>query len=130
MKILVVDDSAIIRRTIVKVVTELRMESIEAENGAEALTMLRKHSRDISMVVLDWNMPVMDGFQALTKIRVNSDFELIPILMATADGVEEDVRQAIEAGANGYLIKPFNKDELADRISKLVPSTSSQSQNS
>lgn len=122
MKILVVDDSSLIRRTIIKIVVELGHKAVEAENGAEALTVLRKQGADIELIVLDWNMPVMDGFQVLTKIRSDRQFDHILVLMATADGVDEDVRKAITAGANDYLIKPFTKEDISARIAKLLSS--------
>lgn len=122
MKILVVDDSKLIRRTIVRIVKELGHDVAEAENGAEALTVLRKQGTDISLMILDWNMPVMDGFQVLSKIRCNSEYDHILVMMATADGVDEDVKKAIAAGANDYLVKPFTKEDLSARISRLLAS--------
>ncbi len=121
MRILVVEDSSTMRRVIVQVARELGLEAIEAPNGAEAMILLRKHAHDIALVVLDWNMPVMDGYQALTKIRSTPEYNQIPVLMATSDGVAEDVQKAIAAGANGYLVKPFKKEELSARISQMIP---------
>lgn len=122
MKILIAEDSGLIRRGIAKIITDQGFKPIEAENGAEALAKLRKNDRDVAMVILDWNMPVMDGFEVLCKIRAQSDWAHIPILMATADGAEEDVIKAIKAGANSYLVKPFKPEEMAKQINELTKS--------
>lgn len=120
MKILTMEDSGLIRRAIVKVANEKGFEAIEAENGAEGLMQLRKNAKDLALIILDWNMPVMDGYEVLQKIRANDDYDNIPILMATSDGVAEDVVKAIKAGANSYLVKPFNRKELSDRIDEVL----------
>ncbi len=120
MKILIVDDSRIMRRSIGKVAAEMGLEVLEAENGADALSKLQNNSRDISLIVLDWNMPVMDGYQVLKKIRSISAFNQMPVLMATSDGVESDVKRALVAGATDYLIKPFTKEDIKARIAKLI----------
>ncbi len=120
MKILFVEDSALLRRSMVKVAEERGFKTVEAENGAEALARLRKHGTSIDVIVMDWNMPVMDGFAALKKVRSNSDYDKIPVLMATSDGVQEDVVMAIRAGAAGYLVKPFTLDALVGKISEIL----------
>ena len=121
MKILVAEDSGLMRRVIAKVATSLGFQAIEAENGADSLAKLRKHASDVVLVILDWNMPVMDGFEVLKKIRSQEEYSHIPVLMATADGVEEDVIKALKAGANAYLVKPFTEQDLSQRITELVP---------
>ncbi len=121
MKILIADDSALMRRVIVKVVTNLGFQPVEAENGVDCLTRLRKNVSDVVLVILDWNMPVMDGYEVLVKIRAQEEHNHIAVLMATADGVEGDVVKALKAGANAYLVKPFTENDLAQRITELVP---------
>jgi two-component system, chemotaxis family, chemotaxis protein CheY len=120
MKILFVEDSALMRRSMVKAALKSGFKTVEAENGAEALARLRKHGTSIDLVVLDWNMPVMDGLEVLTKMRSQADFQSIPVLMATSDGVEEDVKQALKAGASGYLVKPFTAEVLVKRINSIL----------
>ena len=120
MKILVVEDSGIMRRTIAKIAEEQGFKSVEAENGADGLAKLRKYGGDIGLVILDWNMPVMDGYELLTKIRSQEEYEHIPILMATSDGAEEDVVKAIKAGADSYLVKPFTPETLSERIKSVL----------
>jgi len=120
MKILFVEDSAIMRKSMIKMATKSGFTTVEAENGMEALARLRKHGTTIDLVIMDWNMPVLDGYETLLKIKASEEFSSIPVLMATADGVEEDVMKAIKAGAAGYLIKPFSPEELLDKIKNLV----------
>jgi two-component system chemotaxis response regulator CheY len=120
MSVLIVEDSSIMRKQIAKVVQAAGLEVIETANGAEALGVLRKCGEDIRLVIMDWNMPVMDGFRTLSMIRARKDYEHIPVLMATADGVEEDVIKAIKAGANGYLVKPFTPESLTAKIEELL----------
>ena len=128
MKILIVEDSGIIRRVIARVVKSIGFTPLEAENGADGLIKLRKHYSDIWLVVLDWNMPVMDGYEVLTRMRATPEYGNIPILMATADGAEDDVVKALKAGANSYLVKPFAEGALSDRIKELLPNRPGVSQ--
>ena len=121
MKILIVDDSGLMRRVIAKVAASLGFEAIEAVNGADGLAMLRKFVHGIALIILDWNMPVMDGFDVLTKIRSQQEYNHIKVLMATADGIEDDVIKVLKAGANGYLVKPYTEDDLSERILELIP---------
>ncbi len=120
MKILFVEDSALLRRTMVKMAKESGFVAIEAANGAEALATLRKHGNSIDLVVLDWNMPVMDGIQVLNKMRSQEEFRSVPVLMATSAGVEEDVKTALNAGASGYMVKPFTADALVKKINSIL----------
>ena len=120
MKILFVEDSALMRRSMVKMANDNGFKTLEAENGAEALARLRKFGHNIDLIVLDWNMPVMDGYEVLTKIKADADYARIPVLMATADGIQEDVIKAIKVGAAGYLVKPFTPDRLIEKISEIL----------
>jgi two-component system chemotaxis response regulator CheY len=122
MKILFVEDSALLRRAMVKAVQEVGYKTVEAENGMEALARLRTHGPSIDLVVLDWNMPIMSGYEVLVKMRSQETYSNIPVLMATSDGVEEDVRKAIKAGATGYLVKPFTPEALVKQISGILKS--------
>jgi len=121
MKVLVVDDSRVMRRTIARVAEEMGLEVVEAANGAEALTKLQDNAHEIALTILDWSMPVMDGFQVLEKIRSTRTFNHIPVLMATSDGVDTDVKRAIAAGAKDYLVNPFSKEQIKARIERHIP---------
>jgi two-component system chemotaxis response regulator CheY len=120
MKILFVEDSAVLRKSMIKTATQSGYETVEAENGVEALARLRKYGTSIDLIIMDWNMPVMDGYETLVKIKGQEEYASIPVLMATADGLEEDVAKAVKAGAAGYLIKPFSPEDLVDKIKSLT----------
>ena len=110
MRALIVDDSKTMRRIVGKV---------EAENGQEALVRLRE-ARDapLSLALVDWNMPVMDGLSFVRAARAEGFVDL-PIIMVTTEGSMEYVTRAIEAGANEYLMKPFTKESLRDKLALL-----------
>ena len=114
MKILSVDDSAIIRRIIRGAVEVLDFEFLEAANGQEALDLLEKES--VNLILLDWNMPVLDGFETLTAIRANKKYQDIPIIMVTTEAEKTNVIRAIQAGAQHYFTKPFTQEDLMTRI--------------
>lgn len=114
MKILSVDDSAIIRRIIRGTVDVLGYEFLEASNGQEALEILGKEK--IDLVLLDWNMPVLDGYSTLVSMRGNPDFRKIPVIMVTTEAEKTNVIRAIQAGAQHYFTKPFTQEDLMTRI--------------
>ncbi len=118
MRALIVDDSKTMRRIVAKVVKENGFETIvEAENGEEAMTRLRDSGADapLQLALVDWNMPVMDGLSFVKAARAEG-FSELPIIMITTEGSMEYVTRAIEAGANEYLMKPFTKESLRDKL--------------
>ena len=117
MRALIVDDSKTMRRIVGKVVKENGFDIVEAENGQEALLRLRELG-DLSLALVDWNMPVMDGLSFVQAARAEG-FADLPILMITTEGSMEYVTRAIEAGANEYLMKPFTKESLRDKLAIL-----------
>jgi two-component system, chemotaxis family, chemotaxis protein CheY len=114
MKILSVDDSAIIRRIIRGAVDVLGYDFLEAANGEEALAVL--DAEEVNLVVLDWNMPVLDGYQTLVAMRQNPKFSHIPVIMVTTESEKSNVIRAIQAGAQHYFTKPFSQEDLMTRI--------------
>lgn len=90
----------------------------EAEDGAVALKMLKEQKYDI--VVSDINMPVMNGFEMLKGIKADPDLKHLPVLMVTAEARKEDIVLAAQSGAAGYIVKPFTRATLEDKISKIV----------
>jgi two-component system, chemotaxis family, chemotaxis protein CheY len=114
MKILSVDDSAIIRRIIRGAVDVLGFEFLEATNGQEALDILEHEA--VNLVMLDWNMPILDGYETLLKIRSNPATQHIPVIMVTTESEKGNVIRAIQAGAQHYFTKPFNQEDLMTRI--------------
>ena len=116
MKILTVDDSKIIRKIVSGVIEMVGYEPIGAENGQVALDLLREHHEEIALVVLDWNMPVMDGMTCLQEIRADEDLASIPVMMLTTESERGRMTQAIQQGANNYCSKPFTPEALAVKI--------------
>jgi len=116
MKILTVDDSRIIRKIVSGVIEMAGYEPVGAANGEEALGLLEKHHEEVALVLLDWNMPVMDGLTCLRRIRANAAWKHIPVMMVTTESERDRMTEAIQAGANNYCAKPFTPESLATRI--------------
>jgi two-component system chemotaxis response regulator CheY len=114
-KALVVDDSKAIRQIERKYLEELGFEVLEAENGKEALEVLKEHP-DISLILLDWHMPIMNGYEFLKTLRANPQHQEIKVMMVTTENQQKSVIEAIMAGANEYLMKPFDKEMLETKI--------------
>lgn len=118
MNILVVDDFSTMRRIITNVLKQLGYENIlEAEDGTKALTILE--SQHVDFVITDWNMPQMSGLDLLKAIRASKDRRNIPVLMVTAEAMQENIIAAAQAGVNNYIVKPFDAKTLADKINKI-----------
>ena len=120
VKILVVDDSSMMRKAISKIVTINGFIPIVAENGAVALERLQENEKDIALIIMDWNMPVLDGYETLVEIRSKEQYNNVPVLMATAAGIQSDIDKAIKAGADGYLVKPFKPEGLSKKINEIL----------
>ena len=116
MKVLVVDDSLVVRTIIEATVKTIGYESLCAGNGQEALDLLAVHGDDTELVLLDWNMPIMDGHETIKQIKANSAYNHLCIIMISTESEDEKIEQALAAGANGYLSKPFSQDELTTKI--------------
>ena len=116
MKILVVDDSSIVRKIIREAADVLEMETIEAIDGIEGLEKIEESYEEIELILLDWNMPRMNGIEFLRFIKKDERYNVIPVMMVTTEGEKENIVQAIKAGASNYLIKPFSMEELQKRI--------------
>jgi two-component system chemotaxis response regulator CheY len=118
-KILVVDDSKAIREIERKYLEELGFEVLEAENGEKALKILEENP-DIKLILLDWHMPVMNGYEFLLKLRSNPKWADIKVMMVTTENQQKSVIEAIMAGANEYLMKPFDKEMLEVKVKHLL----------
>ena len=120
MKALVVDDSLLGRKTIIQALRIVgNIEIDEAKDGQEAVDMVSSGHYEI--IMMDWNMPVMDGIHAIQKIRETN--KEIPIIMVTGLGDESHVREALQMGANNFIIKPFKPDSAASLIREMMKST-------
>ena len=118
MKILIVDDFPTMRRIIKNLLKDLGFENVdEAEDGAMALEKLRNGNFDF--VVSDWNMPNMDGLEMLKAIRADPNLGKLPVLMVTAEAKKENIIAAAQAGANGYVVKPFTAATLEEKLNKI-----------
>ncbi|WP_110665486.1 chemotaxis response regulator CheY [Salinicola halophilus] len=118
MRILVVDDFPTMRRIVRSLLKELGFENVEeAEDGQEALTKLR--AGGFEFVVSDWNMPNLDGLEMLKVIRQEPALQSLPVLMVTAEAKKENIIAAAQAGANGYVVKPFTAATLEEKLNKI-----------
>jgi two-component system, chemotaxis family, chemotaxis protein CheY len=115
MKILTVDDFSTMRRIIRNMLRQLGYNNIvEAEDGAEALSLLQREKVDF--VISDWNMPHMNGLDLLKAIRADDNLKPLPVLLVTAEALKENVVEALKAGVNNYVVKPFTAETLKERI--------------
>ena len=118
MKFLVVDDFSTMRRIVRNLLKELGFSNVqEAEDGVQALNMLRKDKYDF--VVSDWNMPNMTGIDLLRNIRGDAELKHLPVLMVTAEAKKENIIEAAQAGASGYIVKPFTATTLDEKLQKI-----------
>ena len=118
MKFLVVDDFSTMRRIVRNLLKELGFTNVdEAEDGQVALQKL--NSLPFDFVVTDWNMPNMDGLTLLQNIRANPSLKHLPVLMITAEAKKENIIAAAQAGASGYVVKPFTAATLAEKLEKI-----------
>jgi len=118
LKILVVDDFSTMRRIVRNLLKELGFTNIEeAEDGAVALGKLREGN--FQFVVSDWNMPNMDGLTLLQSVRSDPKLRGLPFLMITAEAKKENIIAAAQAGASGYIVKPFTAATLQEKLVKI-----------
>ena len=118
MKILVVDDFSTMRRIVRNLLKELGFSNVdEAEDGVDALKKLRAETFDF--VVSDWNMPNMTGIDLLREIRKDNALKHLPVLMVTAEAKKENIIEAAQAGASGYVVKPFTAVTLDEKLKKI-----------
>ena len=119
LKILAVDDSPTMRRIIINTLKRAGFSNvIEAGDGKDALAKLKVE--DVNFVITDWNMPEMDGLTFVTTIRGMDQYRTLPILMVTTRSVKDDIVEALKAGVNNYIVKPFTPDTLKDKIEQVL----------
>lgn len=114
---LIVDDSSVIRKVAQRIMEEARFETTEAENGKEALEKCRENLPDV--ILLDWNMPVMDGLEFLTELRKDPCGEAPKVIFCTTENDMDHITQAISAGANEYIMKPFDKEIIFSKLQEV-----------
>ncbi|MCW8890117.1 MAG: response regulator [Sedimenticola sp.] len=116
--ILAVDDSLSIRQMVTFVLKEAGYEVIDASDGVEALAIAE--GRQVDLVLTDLNMPRMDGIELIKRLRRNAGYRYTPLLMLTTESSTEKKQQGREAGATGWIVKPFDPDQLTRMIGKIL----------
>lgn len=120
---LVVDDCSTMRHILINFLRGLGYRKLsEAEDGEKALQLL--HSKDIifpvRVVITDWNMPIMDGLVLLQRIRGHPDTKKVPVILITAESKKENIIAAVVAGADAYIVKPFNSAAFKEKIDQIL----------
>ena len=116
MRALVIDDSKAVRSIIGKIMRELGFgEVVEAGNGLEALERLKEKGKP-QIALVDWNMPEMNGYEFVCAVRADSAYDDVPLMMVTTETEMDKIITALEAGANEYVMKPFIKDILREKL--------------
>ena len=118
MRALVVDDSAVMRRVLIGALGRANITEVDqASDGQEAVEATG--SNDYGLVLMDWNMPNMTGIELLRAIRANAQLSHLPVLMITAEAKKENIVEAAQAGASGYIVKPFTAATLSEKLAKI-----------
>lgn len=121
-KFLVVDDYLSMRRMVKSVLNDLGYTNVvEADDGSTALPLLRDGEFDF--LITDWNMPGMAGLDLLKAVRATERLAKMPVLMVTAEAKREQIVEAVQAGVNGYVIKPFSAEVLKEKLDKILKAT-------
>jgi len=115
-KALVVDDSRTIRTIIKRILIDLGFQVCEAGNGVEALKVMEAEKNQIDLVLADWNMPEMNGLDLLKQLRQDPELASLKVIMVTTETELDNMVSALEAGANEYVMKPFTKDILTEKL--------------
>jgi two-component system chemotaxis response regulator CheY len=121
-KVMVVDDSSVMRQIIKNNLKQLGFEFanlLDAEDGEEALKKINED--EVDLVISDWNMPKMTGIDFLKAIRADGSLKELPFLMITSEADKEKIMQAVQAGVNQYIVKPFNANQLDEKIKEIFP---------
>ncbi len=119
-KVLVVDDSALIHQMYKMVLMRYKCQIVDSLNGQDGLDKLGKNP-DTDLILLDINMPVMNGLDFIKKVKELGSFNHIPIVLVSTEGKEEDTMRGLALGAKGYVKKPFQPSDLHQMIEKLYP---------
>ena len=118
MRALVIDDSRTMRRIVAGTLEGMGFQTESAEHGRAALDLLES-GLEVELCCIDWNMPVMDGLEFVTKVRANPAWRNITLMMVTTESEQSQIVRALAAGAHEYLIKPFTPDALRGKLDLL-----------
>ena len=118
MRALVIDDSRALRRILGEMLIQIGFDVADAGDGREGLKRLEQLGQP-DLVLVDWNMPEMNGLDFVRAVRSNSTYDAMPIMMVTAETELDQMATALSAGANEYVMKPFDKDVIRDKLQLL-----------
>jgi two-component system chemotaxis response regulator CheY len=113
---MVVDDSSAARLFVSRAMSNLGYEVSTANNGREALERLLDGAPDLTVMLVDWNMPVLDGLEFVKRIRLMPEYNSVAVMMVTTETEMERIIEALDAGANEYIMKPFTEEDLASKL--------------
>jgi len=116
MKIIIADDSRVMRNIIENAIKPLGLATLHAGNGQEVLDFLEREGAEIGIILLDWNMPVMNGLEVLETIKKNKTYTDIPVLIVSTESEDDKMSKAFAAGAKGYISKPFTPERLLNLV--------------
>lgn len=123
LKVLIVDDFATMRRILKNILKQIGLKNIsEADNGKTALKELKKEKFDL--VLCDWNMPEMPGIELLNQVRADKELKDIAFVMVTAEAQRENILEAVKAGVNSYIVKPFTAETIDEKLKKIFAPSS------
>ncbi|OEU71927.1 MAG: histidine kinase [Desulfuromonadales bacterium C00003093] len=118
MDVLIVDDFATMRRILKNILRQIGFTNIyEADNGKNALNILKKQKFDL--ILCDWNMPEMSGLELLSKVRSDNELKDMPFVMVTAEAQKNNIIEAVQAGVNNYVVKPFTAETISGKLKKV-----------
>jgi two-component system, chemotaxis family, chemotaxis protein CheY len=115
-KALIVDDSKTIRMVLGKIMRELGYATCEAANGRDGLKVFESEKENVTLILLDWNMPEMNGLDMVKELRQKPEYAAVKVIMVTTETEIDHMVSALEAGANEYVMKPFTKDILKEKL--------------
>jgi two-component system chemotaxis response regulator CheY len=113
---MVIDDSRTIRKILSDTLGELGYQVAQASNGKEALSAVQRERDSFALILVDWNMPEMNGLEFVKSLRSNPRYSAVPLMMVTTETEISQMVTALEAGANEYVMKPFTKEIIADKL--------------
>ena len=118
MKVLIVDDFSTMRKIVRSTLKQMGIKNInEADNGKTALKELKKEKFDL--ILCDWNMPEMPGIDLLKTLKSDDELKDIPFIMVTAEAQKDNILEAVKAGVNNYIVKPFTAETLSEKLNNL-----------
>ena len=119
-KFLVVDDTILVKKVVKRSIEGLGYDLLEASDGLEGLAVLEKEYPSVKLILLDWNMPKMNGYDFLKTVKSSKTLKHIPVIMLTTESEKTNINKAIQEGAASYVLKPFNKEDLVSNITKVL----------